>query len=468
MKMKRVHWMVAVMLMMPLMLHSNQISLADEPRLADEPTQADGPTQDERMDWWRDARFGMFVHWGLYAIPAGEHKGNRVRGNAEWIMDKLDIPVKEYEQFAGQFNPVKFDADEWVSIAKNAGMKYIVITTKHHDGFCLWDSEITDYDIMDASPFKRDILHELQNACEKEGIRLCFYHSIVDWHHPQAQAPLYPNYNAGQRDQTVSNPAFPQYYDGYLKPQVKELLTRYGDVGVMWFDGDWIPDYTREMARDMHDFIRETQPNTIINNRVDKGRKGMAGMNEEGNFLGDFGTPEKEIPDTGLDGADWESCLTMNNTWGFKRSDENWKSKEVLIQSLIEIVSKGGNLLLNVGPTAEGLIPAASVERLRDMGAWLAVNGEAIYAAKASPFNKPQWGRYTSKHGHVYAHVFDWPQDGRLPIDPSVKVQKAWLLAGPGDALEIEHGNGGDSIVVPEEAPDPIATVIKLVLVERE
>ena len=430
--------------------------------------QADEPSHETRMAWWRDARFGMFIHWGLYAIPAGEYKGERVRGNAEWIMDKLDIPVKEYEQFAGQFNPVKFDADQWVSIAKNAGMKYIVITSKHHDGFCLWDSQVTDYDIMDASPFKRDILQELKEACEKEGIRLCFYHSIVDWHHPQAQAPLYPNYNAGQRDQTVLNPEFPKYYEGYLKPQVKELLTRYGDVGVMWFDGDWIPDYTRDMARDMYAFIREIQPNAIINNRVDKGRKGMAGMNKEGNFLGDFGTPEKEIPDTGLDGADWESCLTMNNTWGFKRSDRNWKSTEVLIQSLIEIVSKGGNLLLNVGPTAEGEIPDASVERLQAMGAWLAVNGEAIYGAQASPFSKPPWGRYTAKGGHVYAHVFDWPQDGRLPIDPSVKVQNARLLAGPGDALDIKPSGGGDSIVLPEEAPDLIARVIKLEVVDRE
>jgi alpha-L-fucosidase len=215
---------------------------------------------DERMAWWRDAGFGMFIHWGLYAVPGGVYKGDTVRGNAEWIMDKLDIPVKEYEQFAGQFNPVKFDADEWVSIAKNAGMKYIVITSKHHDGFCLWDSEVTDYDVMDASPFKRDIIEELAEACQKQGIKFCFYHSIVDWHHPQAQAPLYPNYNAGQRDQTVFNPEFPEYYKNYLKPQVKELLTNYGDIGVVWFDGDWIPDYTSEMGKELYQYIRELQP----------------------------------------------------------------------------------------------------------------------------------------------------------------------------------------------------------------
>lgn len=425
-------------------------------------------TDNERMAWWRDAGFGMFIHWGLYAVPGGVYKGKTVRGNAEWIMDKLDIPVKEYEQFAGQFNPVKFDAKEWVSIAKNAGMKYIVITSKHHDGFCLWDSEVTDYDVMNASPFKRDIIKELAEACKKEGIKFCFYHSIVDWHHPQAQAPLFPNYNAGQRDQSVFNPEFPEYYKNYLKPQVKELLTNYGDIGVVWFDGDWIPDYTSEMGKELYQYIRELQPNTIINNRVDKGRTGMAGMNREGNFAGDFGTPEKEIPDTGIEGVDWESCLTMNNTWGFKSTDHNWKSTETLIHNLIDIVSKGGNLLLNVGPTAEGLIPEPSVERLRVMGDWLQVNGGAIYGAQASPFDKPSWGRYTSKQGILYAHVFDWPANGRLVIDKSVKIIKASLLADADGSLAVATSTQGDVVLLPETVPDSITTVIKLEVIPAE
>lgn len=427
-------------------------------------SRADAETlsENERMAWWREARFGMFIHWGLYSILAGEHHGEVVKGNAEWIMDKLNIPVAEYELFAERFNPVKFNADEWAAIAKSAGMKYLVITTKHHDGFCLWDSDVTNYDIMDASPFRRDILAELKVACEKEGIKLCIYHSLVDWHHPDAQAPLYPDYNAGQTDPSVFNPAFPEYYEHYLKPQVKELLTQYGEVGVMWFDGDWIPDYTHEMAKDMYSYIRGIQPNILINNRVDKGRNGMAGMNREGEFLGDFGTPEEEIPDTGLDGVDWESCLTINNTWGFKRTDTNWKSKEVLIHNLIDIASKGGNLLLNVGPTGEGEIPAPSVERLQAMGAWLTANGEAIYGAKPSPFARPGWGRYTAKGGYVYAHVFDWPDNGRLLIDKGAKVQKAWLLSGTGEPLEVHASRAGDSIRLPTEAPDPIATVIKL------
>ena len=425
------------------------------------PTQTQAP-DDERMDWWREASFGMFIHWGLYAVPGGIYKGDTVKGNAEWIMDKLSIPVAEYEQFAGQFNPVKFNADEWVAIAKDAGMKYIVITSKHHDGFALWDSEISDYDIMDASPFQRDILAELKEACDKADITLCFYHSIMDWHHPQAQAPLYPNYNVGRRDKPRTNPEFPTYYESYLKPQVKELLTNYGDVGVMWFDGEWIPDYTTDMGKDMYQFVRDLQPNTIINNRVDKGRKGMAGMDKEGNFAGDFGTPEKEIPDTGIEGLDWESCLTMNDSWGVHLADHNWKSEETLIRNLIEIVSKGGNLLLNVGPTAEGLIPEQSVTRLAAMGDWLEINGESIFDAKASPYEKPDWGRYTSKEGAVYAHIFDWPEDGRLSLHKDIEVKQAALLAEPGSELEIEASDSGTAIVLPETAVDDVATVVKI------
>ncbi|RED98412.1 alpha-L-fucosidase [Marinoscillum furvescens] len=419
-------------------------------------------SEDQRMEWWRDAGFGMFIHWGLYAIPAGVYKGDTVRGNAEWIMDKLDIPVKEYEQFASQFNPVKFDAEKWVSIAKDAGMKYIVITSKHHEGFCLWDSKTTDYDVMEASPFNRDIIKELAEACRREGIKFCVYYSIVDWHHPQAQAPLFPNYNAGQRDSTVFNPDFPKYYENYLKPQVKELLTEYGDIGVVWFDGDWIPDYTTEMGKELYSFIRDLQPQTIVNNRVDKGRAGMSGMNKEGVYAGDFGTPEKEIPDTGMDGVDWESCLTMNGSWGFKSTDHNWKSEKTLIHNLVEIVSKGGNLLLNVGPTAEGEIPQASVERLAAMGDWVEVNGESIYGAEASPFEKPEWGRYTIKDNVLYAHVFDWPADGKLALHPEVNPGRVSLLADESATLKFDGANA--TVELPEQAPDDAVSVIKIEL----
>jgi alpha-L-fucosidase len=417
--------------------------------------------QADKMEWWRDARFGMFIHWGLYAIPAGEYQGERTtQKNAEWIMNNMQIPITEYEKYATQFNPEKFDADEWVSIAKNAGMKYIVITSKHHDGFCLWDSEVSDYDVMDASPFKRDILAELGEACEKAGIVLGFYHSIMDWHHPQAQAIWEPDYNHWRND-TLANPEFPLFFENYLKPQVKELMENY-PTQIMWFDGEWVPDYTTEMGKELYQFITDMDPEMIVNNRVDKGRQGMGGMNAEGNFAGDFGTPEQEIPDTGIEGEDWESCMTMNDTWGFKYFDDNWKSDTTLIRNLVDIASKGGNFLLNVGPTAEGLIPEPSVDRLKARGEWMQVNGAAIYGTKASPFSMPEWGRYTRNEERVYAIVFDWPTDGKLLVENGdMPFKKAILLDG-GEKLKLKKVEAGVEIMLPEVAPDGIASVVVL------
>ena len=421
-------------------------------------------SDDERMEWWRDARFGMFIHWGAYAIPGGERNGEVCKGGAEWVMDKLDYTIEDYEkEVTAKFNPVKFDADAWVKMAQDAGMKYIVLTSKHHDGFCLWDSEITDYDVMEASPFKRDIVKELSEACKKADMRFCLYHSIVDWHHPQAQAPLFPNYNAGQKDQTVVNPEFPKYYENYLKPMVGELLTKYDNVDVIWFDGDWIADYTTEMGKDFYSYIRSVKPNVIVNNRVDKGRNGMEGMDKEGEFAGDFGTPEQEIPATGID-SDWEACMTMNGSWGYKPSDKNWKSDTKLIQNLVDIVSKGGNFLLNIGPDAQGLFPQESIDRLKSIGEWTKANSEAIYGAKASPFARPEWGRYTSKSSVVYAHVFDWPKDGRLVLDANIKIKSASLLSTPTSELLVNTDDNGVSIQVPVSAPDRSASVIKIIV----
>jgi len=404
--------------------------------------------REERMKWWREARFGMFIHWGLYAVPAGEWKGKKIGGIGEWIMESADIPLLEYEQFAKKFNPVKFDADQWTRIAKNAGMKYIVITSKHHDGFCLWDSKVSDYDIMDASRFKRDILKELSVACKKHGIRLCFYHSIMDWHHPDAQGPFYPNYNDGSR----TNPNFSRYVQNYMKPQLKELISNYGPLGVLWFDGEWIKDWDQEQGRDLAAFCRKLQPDLVINNRVGKRKR------EDG----DFGTPEQTIPPKGL-GYDWETCMTMNNTWGFKSYDDNWKSTEDLLRKLADIASKGGNFLLNVGPTAEGLIPQPSVERLKAMGKWMKANGESIYGTTASPLGKVPWGRCTAKPGKLYLHVFNWPTDGKLEVSmPPNKVKRAYLLAYEQRGDLLLGGSDNLVITIPRKAPDPVNTVVVL------
>ncbi|MBD3413962.1 MAG: alpha-L-fucosidase [Candidatus Aminicenantes bacterium] len=408
---------------------------------------------DQRMSWWREARFGMFIHWGLYAIPAGEWKGET--DHAEWILTTAQIPVKEYEKFTDQFNPVQFNAEDWVKTAKNAGMKYIVITSKHHDGFCLFDSRLTKYDVIDATPFKRDILKELSDECQKQGIRLCFYHSIMDWHH----SDYLPRRKWESR--SAKGADFDRYVR-YMKGQVKELLTNYGDIGVMWFDGEWEDTWNKERGTDLYHYVRTLRPSVIINNRVGKGRQGMSGTYDPESAAGDFGTPEQEIPDTGL-GYDWETCMTMNDHWGYNKHDDNWKSEKDLIQKLVDIVSKGGNFLLNVGPTAQGLFPESSVQRLEAMGKWMETNAESIYGTNASLFADLKWGRSTTKSNQIFFHVFEWPDNGILDLPVLEKeAESAYLLADPDTQLEIEYSGTGAHLHVPKQAPDPHVSVITL------
>jgi alpha-L-fucosidase len=419
--------------------------------------------RDARMAWWRDAKFGMFIHWGVYSVPAGFYHDKPVGGIGEWIMNTGKIPVAEYQSYAKQFNPVKFDADKWVGIAKKAGMKYIVITSKHHDGFAMFCSKVSPWNICDASPFGRDPLKDLAEACRKQGIRLGFYYSQAqDWNNGGAAA-------GGKWDKAQARD-MDDYIDKVAVPQVREILSNYGadTPAVLWWDTPY--DMNAERAGKLDAVVKELKPNIIVNNRLG------------GGFAGDTETPEQYIPPQGYPGRDWETCMTMNDTWGFKRDDHNWKSAEMLIRNLSDIASKGGNYLLNVGPTSEGLIPQPSIDRLAVVGGWMKTNGEAIYGSGPTPFGaeagsvsatekedgKPKfiasWNwRCTTKPGKIYVHIFTWPGSGMFEI-PGLqsKVRKAYLLADKRKKLEVKQSATGVSVSLPETAPDPIASVLCL------
>jgi alpha-L-fucosidase len=417
------------------------------------------PQYEARMKWWSEARFGMFIHWGLYSIPAGEWKGST--NHAEWIRTTARIPLAEYDKFVGQFNPVKFNPTEWVRMAKNAGMKYIVITSKHHDGFCLFDSKFTDFDIM-ATPFKRDIMKELADACHKEGIKICWYHSIMDWHHPD-----YLPRREWEKDRPNAGAEFDRYVQ-HMKNQLKELLTNYGEISVLWFDGEWESTWNTKHGTELYSYVRSLQPNIIINNRVGAGRSGMEGFTKAGQFAGDFGTPEQEIPATGLSGVSWETCMTMNDNWGFNKNDQKWKSTEDLIHKLADIASKGGNFLLNIGPTSEGVFPQQAIERLRELGNWMKINGGSIYETKASPFKGLEWGRCTQKAidggARLYLHVFNWPANGKLIVPGILNEPKQAFLLADKEQLHLLVRRQEDALVidVPAKAPDPMNSVVVL------
>ncbi len=405
--------------------------------------QADTHQQHEqRMEWFREARFGMFIHWGLYSLPAGEWRGKNYPDASEWLIYHAKISPQDWEPLKNSFNPVEFDAHKWVQVAKDAGMKYIVITSKHHEGFGMWPSKLNDWNIG-STAFKRDPLKELADACKEAGIKLCFYHSILDWHHP--------DYSPRRAEDTRKlPPPNMDRYDEFMKAQLKELLTNYGPIGVLWFDGEWDRDWTHERGKDLYYYIRSLQPNIIVNNRVDKGRSGMGGMTASKEFLGDYGTPEQQIPANGLAGTDWESCMTMNGSWGFHKNDNNWKSAQQLVRNLVDCASKGGNYLLNVGPTSLGEIPQESVDRLKKIGNWLDVNGEAIYGSTASPFPKPlRWGRVTHKSGKLYLIVFSAPT-GKIDL-PGLKTRIMSVHSMDGRPIPVAQDSNGATIDLSNE-----------------
>ena len=428
--------------------------------------------RDARMAWWREARFGMFIHWGLYSVPAGTWHGQQTTHIGEWIMNDLSIPVADYKAFATQFNPTGFSAHDIVALAKSAGMKYIVITAKHHDGFAMFDSKADPFNIVAATPFHRDPLRELAEECRKQGIKLGFYYSQAqDWTAPGGTAIVRSGHDpvTGHWDKAQDG-SFDEYLQKKAIPQLKELLENYKEFPVVvWFDTP-TKMMTPERAADIVKLLNK-YPNLIWNNRLG------------GTYKGDTETPEQYIPANGFPGRDWEACMTMNDTWGFKSFDTNFKSTETLLRNLIDIASKGGNYLLNIGPDSHGIVPAPEAERLQAMGRWLTVNGEAIYGTQPTLFGEeagafsatekdksgkpkfvPAWNwRSTTRPDKVYVELFTWPS-GKFHLNKMPRtVTGAYLLADSSHKpLKFTQTGTDVDVELPAKSLDPIATVLVL------
>lgn len=430
---------------------------------------------DRKMQWWREAKFGMFIHWGPYCLYGGMYEGHRQqRGGAEWIMNRCKIPVADYKAMAGTFNPVKFDAEKLVLLAKENGMKYIIFTAKHHDGFAMFKSAASDFNIVDYTPFKRDVAAELAAACRKHGMKLGFYYSqSQDWSHPggaTARKPMqegWPNpraeeidaftkANGGAWDPVQREAAFAEYLNRIAIPQLRELLRNYGDIVVVWWDTPM--GITAEQAAMLTKEL-EAYPQVITNDRL-----------RRPDFPGDYKTPEGRVPKLeDVDGIDWETCMNIGNSWGFRSYEKSWKSTETLVRNLISIAARGGNYLLNVGPDPEGEVPPEAVKRLQGMGAWIRKYGEVIYGSQRSPVH-PSWGECIRKDTDtgtvLYLCIFDWPKDGKLVLPAGYKAGEAVLLP-EGKALPVSQAGDQILLTVPAEAPDAIASVIRLELKEK-
>ncbi|MCJ7543658.1 MAG: alpha-L-fucosidase [Phycisphaerae bacterium] len=404
------------------------------------------------LAWWRHARFGMFIHWGLYSVAGGYWKGQPIPRLGEWIMQHARIPLAEYAQLAQRFNPVRFSAQQWVALAKQAGMKYLVITAKHHDGFAMYDSPCSDYDIVDATPFGRDPIAELARACRKSGLKLGFYYSqYQDWADP----------NGASSAEALGSPEkdFEKYFRSKCIPQVRELLTQYGPIGLIWFDTPGT--MSREQSLELKEIVHSLQPHCLVSGRV-------------GNDVGDYGSlGDNQVPRRPVVG-DWETPATVNDTWGFKRQDHHWKPAGTLLYLLVDLASKGVNYLLNVGPTGKGVIPTPSVNRLREVGRWMKVNGQAIYGTAASPFPYTHdWGRITQQGHTLYLMFLRWPRREFVLHGLRNKVRRAWLLGARRRRVPVRQRHAGKldhhviALSLPARAPDRHVSVVAMELVGR-
>ena len=428
---------------------------------------------EHRMTWYRNARFGMFIHWGLYAIPA--------RG--EWVRSTERMPKEEYMKYFDEFNPADYDPGKWVRAAKDAGMEYVILTAKHHDGFCLFDSQYTDFKSTNTK-LGRDIVADFLAAARAEGLKVGLYFSLLDWHHPD-----YPHYGDGKHpmrnhpEHSNENRNFDRYLD-YMHAQIRELCTNYGKLDIMWFDFAY-DDMRGETwrATELVNMVRTLQPHIIIDNRLEVSGEGYGSLaaGTPTPYHGDFVSPEQMVPPQGIQdvhGNDiaWELCVTMNNHWGYCAGDRNFKSSKMLLHMLVECVSKGGNLLLNVGPDARGSIPPESMERLEAMGRWMAKNRASIIGCGKTDLPKPEYGRITAKENKLYFHLYE-NTIGPLPLmglqrekirsirylatGAEIKLSTSWVHS---DYPNIVFANLGPD----PELPDDIDTVIEVTLLNQE
>ena len=410
------------------------------PDAAAKEAQIDQAASERGIEAWRDKRFGMFIHWGPVSLKGVEI--GWTRGDS--------VPIEEYDQLYKRFNPTKFDADQWVRIAKDAGMKYVVITSKHHDGFCLWPSKYTDYDIANT-PFQRDILKELKEACDKQGVQFCTYYSLPDWHDPD-----YPLGSPGGETKHP-NPDMPRFYER-IRNQTKELIENYGPLGLMWFDGDWEKPWNRDYGDRLYAELKHLQPTLVINDRVSKRR--YVSPAEKKTTAGDYLTQEQRI---GIFNRDfpWETCMTIGDQWAWKPND-NVKSLEDCIHSLLRSVGGDGNFLLNVGPTPEGEIEPRQAARLREMGDWLKKYGDGVYGTRGGPFKSGMWGASTCKDNRVFLYLWaGWPARGRSNCRRLTSGSSS-PRASDGSHASVRQDDTGVYIDIPEAERSKVANVIEL------